>query len=329
MKKLLLLLIVVVAGLLYMLSIREIPTTINYGVSFSVLHSKELGLDWKPVYDAILDDLKVRKLRLSAHWPLIEPQQGTFNWTELDYQIKEAEKRNAKVVLAVGRRLPGWPECHEPDWAYSLSHEDKKTAVKALITAVMNRYKDSPAVAYWQVENEPFLTAYATYHCKDFLDENFLKEEVALIKSLDANTPVLVTDSGEVSLWYKAWRSGDAFGTSVYLYVWNHYVGAIRYPITPAFFRIKTSLLERIVGHKDSILIELSTEPWLLKPIIEASTDEQLTYMNLDRFNKIIEFAKKTGFEDQYLWGAEWWYYMNEKDHPEFWERAKEIYSGK
>lgn len=325
-KKISILLIVLVV-LLTLLSIRQLPDKIDYGASFSVYHSRELGLDWKKTFNAVLHDLGVRKFRMSAHWPLTEPQDGVFNFTELDYQIKEAEKAGAKVTLAVGRRLPGWPECHEPEWAKNLDDATKQEKVSRYITAVVNRYKDSPAIERWQVENEPFLSMFARHHCGDFHTQDFLDQEVALVKSLDSTRPILVTDSGELSLWHHAYNSGDMFGTSVYIYVWNHKIGPMRYPITPGFFRIKRNIIELINGPKDSVLIELSLEPWLLQPIIDTPIETSLSRMDIDKFNNILKFAKKTGFKEQYLWGVEWWYFMKEKNHPEFWERGKEIFS--
>ncbi len=137
-----------------------------YGVSFSRFHSDELKLDWKKTYLAILDDLKVRHLRFTAHWPLTEPQDGVYNFSELDFQMKEAEKRNATVIMAVGRRLPGWPECHTPDWADKLPLDQQRTKLLSYIETVVNRYKNSPAVQYWQVENEAFLTFFSRSLCR-------------------------------------------------------------------------------------------------------------------------------------------------------------------
>ncbi len=83
-----------------------------------------------------------------------------------------------------------------------------------------------------------------------------------------------------------------------------------------------------IYGKKESILIELSVEPWLNLPIVEADLNVQLERMSLEKFENIIEYAKKTRFDRQYLWGAEWWYWLKtEKEHPEFWEKAKVLYS--
>ena len=327
---------IIIFIILALLSIRKTPERVEYGVSFSLFHSNELGLDWQKVYNAILDDLGVRRFRLSAHWQLTEPKNDQYDWYPLDYQIKRAEETNSKVIFAVGRRLPGWPECHEPSWAKDLSDEDKREELLEYMTTVVNRYKNSSAIAYWQIENEPFLTFFAREHCQDFLDKEFLKKEINLVRSLDPSRTILVTDSGELGLWYKAYQLGDSFGTSLYLYVWNHTLGPVRYPVPPAFFKIKRNIVEMLFNNSpdgrnagrtpETLLIELSAEPWLLKPIKDTPLETALSRMDVDKFNNVLEFAQKAGFEKQYLWGAEWWYYMmKEKNHPEFWERAKKI----
>ncbi len=314
------------AAFLAIMSYARIPEQFTYGVSFSKLHADELNLDWKKVFLASLDDLRIRNFRLSAHWPMIEPQKDQYNFSELDFQMNAAKDRKANVILAVGRRLPGWPECHDPQWALGLSKEQKQQELLDYITAVVTRYKDYPNLTYWQVENEAFLTMYAKHSCQDFFDTTFFEKEIALVRSLDSDTPIFLTDSGELSLWYQAYSRADAFGTSIYLYVWNHTFGPMKYPISPAFFRIKHNLVRLFAHGKPAIISELSTEPWLLKPIIETPVEGQLERMDIDKFNTMLEFARKTGFDTIYLWGVEWWYYMKEKGHPEFWNAAKQLY---
>ncbi|MFA5841874.1 MAG: beta-galactosidase [Candidatus Paceibacterota bacterium] len=324
-KIIILLLIVSIAGI-YLMSIRQVSEKIIYGVSFSKLHSDELNLDWKEVYAAILDELGVKHLRLSAHWFMVEPKKGEYNWNELDYQISEAQKRGADVILAIGRRLPGWPECHDPEWGINLDSKTKQDALLDYMETAVNRYKDAPNLRFWQVENEAFLS-FATQYCNS-ADEVLLAKEIDLVKKLDPNHKILVTDSGEMGKWYQARRYGDIFGTSVYLYIWHDLLGPLRYPITPGFFRFKQNIIDLASGPKQTILIELGAEPWLMQPIVKAPISVQLDRMGLDKMKEVVKFNQKTGFSEQYLWGAEWWYYMKNNGHPEFWGFAKSIYDG-
>ena len=79
-------------------------------------------------------------------------------------------------------------------------------------------------------------------------------------------------------------------------------------------------------GDKPTMLIELSAEPWLLEPITEVTIQTQFTRMNLEKFEEILLYAEKTRFDKQYLWGAEWWYWLKVQDHPEMWERGRKLY---
>ena len=307
----------------------------KYGVSFSKFHADELGLDWKETYLAIQNDLGVRNFRFSAHWPLTEPEKDKYNFTELDFQMAEAKKSGASVILAVGRRLPGWPECHEPKWLNDQQpttnnqreiNKYKQERILKYIEVVVNRYKDYDNIIYWQVENEPFLTGFSRSAC-GALDKKFLDKEIDLVRSLDPYRKVVITDSGEFGDWLRAYSRADVFGTSLYLYVWPRSLGfPIRYPITPAFFRIKHNLVRLILGSKPSFIVELSAEPWLLQPIIDTSVETQFKRMGIDKFNKVIDFSSKSGFNDFYLWGAEWWDWLKLKGYPDHWERAKELF---
>lgn len=319
-------LVVGLAGIAYgLLAIRPAPATINYGMSFNTLYAHELGLDWQNVYDAFLDDLGVRKLRLAAHWPMIEPADDAFNFTELDYQINRAREENAEVILAVGRRLPRWPECHVPEWAQGMSWEEQKEEIREQITEVVERYKDESHITHWQVENEPYLTVFAHEHCGD-LDEEFLKEEVELVKELDPSRPVLLTDSGNLGTWAGAYQNGDAFGTSVYLFFWNPDVGTFKTILPASFYRVKENVMRLVYGNKPTFLIELSAEPWLLEPITDTSIEVQMERMNPEKFEDILSYARETRLDKQYLWGGEWWYWLKERGHGEFWEKGKELF---
>ena len=43
-----------------------------WGVNFSQKHAALLGLDWRSVYLALLEELGAQRLKVAAHWDLLE-----------------------------------------------------------------------------------------------------------------------------------------------------------------------------------------------------------------------------------------------------------------
>lgn len=309
----------------FLLSQKKSPEHITYGISYNVPYVLELGLNPDEVFDAFLYDLGARHLRMSAHWTLIEPKKDQFDFAWMDTDIKKVEAVHGDIIFGVGRRLPRWPECHVPDWAKTLSKEEQQKEVLAYIEAVVTRYKHSPAIKYWQVENEPYLGVFAHEYCGD-LDEQFLEQEIALVKKLDPTRQVLVTDSGNMGTWKGAYTHGDLFGTSVYVYFWNPELGQFKTLLPPWFYRTKDHIMKLMFGLKDTMLIELSLEPWLLEPVATVSVETQYARMNAEKFDEIIEYAKNTRYETQYVWGGEWWFWLLKHGHTDMWEKGKTLF---
>ncbi|MBI4119634.1 MAG: beta-galactosidase [Parcubacteria group bacterium] len=192
------------------------------------------------------------------------------------------------------------------------------------LEAVVKRYKNHPALRYWQVENEPFL---AFGECPK-TDKAFVDQEIARVKSLDGKHPVLMTDSGELGLWYSAVKRGDVFGTTMYRRVYNKYLGYVDYHLPPEFFRLKEKIIRFLTGDysKKYIVVELAAEPWLDRQLYETTPEEQFAKFDLAFFKDTVEYAKAAGFDEYYLWGAEWWWWLKQKHGmPQFWDFAKTV----
>ncbi len=310
---------------LFVLARKTEPTHITFGMSFNTPYALELGLDPETVLNALVYQLGVRHFRLAAHWPLTEPTQGRFEFGWLDQQLDTVREAGGTVILGVGRRLPRWPECHIPEWAKTLDPEIQQAEILDYIEAVVTRYRDDPVITHWQVENEPFLEVFAYEHCGE-LDEAFLDKEIALVRTLDNSRPILVTDSGNLGTWSGAYRRGDAFGTSVYVYFWNPELGQFKTILPPWFYRVKENLMQARFGEKPTFLIELSLEPWLLEPVIAVPLNIQYERMDIEKMNEIIAYAKGTRFDRQYLWGGEWWYWLREQGETEFWNWGQRLF---
>jgi hypothetical protein len=46
---------------------------------------KEMGLDWKQAYIAMLDDLNVKQIRVPIYWDEIEPRYQEYNFSDYDF----------------------------------------------------------------------------------------------------------------------------------------------------------------------------------------------------------------------------------------------------
>ncbi|NTW30556.1 MAG: cellulase family glycosylhydrolase [Candidatus Moranbacteria bacterium] len=300
---------------------------VSLGVTFSVPYARDLGLDWRQTYVATLDDLGVRKLRIPIYWNLVECEKGVYDFSDTDWMLNEAAKREADVILVVGQREPRWPECHIPEWVSAEGNDAYRQArLTDFIGAAVSRYRERPEVLVWQIENEPFVTFFG--ECPEFSRE-FFDAEISYVRSLDPARPILVTDSGEFSSWTAAAARGDILGTTMYRKVHNQRYGYVTYPIGPNYYRFKAALLRLVYPNHRFIVAELQAEPWANGWVADASVAEQYETMNPDLLREYVEYSKRVGFSEAYLWGVEWWYWLKEvKEEPAVWDMAKELFQG-
>lgn len=322
-------LILFFAGYFFIGSVKP-SEKISWGVNFSQKQAGALDLDWREAYSALLNDLGAKQIKLITYWDLLEKENGLYYFDDLDWQIKEAEKYDAVILLAIGMKTPRWPECHIPEWAKNLSKEEQQSKILKLLEKIVLRYGRAPTpnfgVGAWQVENEPL---FPFGECPEgVLNKSFLKKEVNLVKSLDPSRPVVISDTGEFSFWIEAARLGDIVGTTLHRKVWFKELGRyVKYPLRPIFYWRKAKIIDTFF-HKDVFVGELQAEPWCLKYLNECPLSEQNKTMNLEFFKDNIEFAKNTGLSQHYLWGVEWMYWLKEKQNkPEIWQEAKTLFN--
>lgn len=326
--------IAVVIGLMYGISqwyIHSEKGPQQIGVSFIPDYAQSLGLGPQQTMDA-LTGIGVKHFRLVSYWSDMEQTPGNYDFSQLDWQFKKAETAHAKVSLAVGLRQPRWPECHMPDWAKQKSENQWQPQLERYMTAVVNRYKNSPALESYQVENEFFLSGFGL--CEQTpgaLDRQRLIDEYQLVKRLDPHHTVIITRSNNALGWPVGQPQPDEFGISVYKRVWSPVVNRyVEYPI-PAWYYGFLAGWQKIFLHKDMIVHELQAEAWAPhgKSVTEVNLDEQNKSLNARRFKDRIAYGKATGMPQIYLWGSEYWYYRLTVLHdPSLWNVARQEFDG-
>ncbi len=299
------------------------PDEIEWGATFSQKMCASLGIDWRETYLAVVGDLRPSVLRLVAYWDLVEPAPGRYDFADLDWQVGTAEAAGIPVVIAVGQKVPRWPEYHFPRWLRIPDERERRRRLLAYLAVVVERYRGRPGLRYWQVENEPFL---------DFgdgprADPAFLGREVELVRGLDPRHPVLVTDSGEWGSWLAAARAGDVFGTTLYRKVHDPRLGTFSYPLVPGYYALRERVTKLATGKPGQrfICAELGAEPWGAEPVPRMSSAEQRELFSPEAFRRTVAFARGTGLRELYFWGVEWWYFRKLRGDPAYWDEARRV----
>ncbi len=306
----------------YTLSESDKPLTL--GVSFIPDYAQSLGLDPQKTMDAILNDLHVRHLRLTSYWSDIEPAPGHYDFSQLDWEFQKAEAAHAKVSLSLGLRQPRWPECHMPTWAVNEPESTWQPQLRQFIIAVINRYKNSPSLESYQLENEYFNTF---GECTNY-DRQRLVAEFNLVKKADPRHPVIVSRSNNYGGLPLGQPTPDEFGISVYRRTWDANVTHryFEYPF-PAWYYAFLAGAQKLLTGKPSVVHELQAEAWPPhgQGITQTSLAEQSKSMDAARLRQTISFGEATGMRTIDLWGAEYWYYRLTVLHdPSLWNVGKQ-----
>jgi hypothetical protein len=295
-----------------------------FGMTFSTKYATELGLNWKDVYTATLDDLGIRAFRIPVYWDEVESTEGEYTFDHVEWMMDEAQERGAYVTLAIGNRAPRWPECHPPTWTANRTTADVQGAEMEMITKVVQEFRDHPALYRWQVHNEPFFEQFG--ECPP-PDEQFIKESIQEVRKLDPTHPIQTTDSGELSTWKKTSEVADVLGVSMYRVTWNSLFKYFYYPLPPSHYQKKAEFVSPLVD--EVIVSELQAEPWVPSTMTTTPLDEQFKSMDVDRFWRNVDYARRVGFSETYLWGVEWWYWLDQKHGDDsMWKAGKQLYSG-
>lgn len=283
---------------------------VSWGINYSTVRAKDLNFDPEQLFIQILDDLQPTHIRLPAYWEEIEVLPTQFNFDLYHRLLAETDKRGIKVILALGHKQPRWPECHHPEWWKQMTATEQDRAVLTMIEKSVGELRSHPSIVAWQVENEP-LFPYGP-DCP-IIGRQLYVQELDLVRSLDSR-PIISTDSGEKGAWLPvAWGGIDILGSTMYREVYHDKRQRyLTYPIPAWTYNVKAGLVRLFSGANQTIGVELQAEPWFAgKGAQQTPYAEQLEHMSPEILQRNINYARQVGFSENYLWGTEWWYWLN------------------
>jgi hypothetical protein len=297
---------------------------LQIGTTFIKINAEHLGLDWRSAYKEIINDVGIKQIRIPIFWDQLEREPGKFDWVDLDWQMQEAAKANAQVMLVVGHRVPRYPECYAPPWTKELDDAAFKRSLLSMTETVVKHYRDHPALGAWQVENEPLAKIlgkiWGDGACREI--SHLVREEVQWVRrwadgrSDGRRIPTVVTYAN--APWFVSQlRQTLTFGSDVVgmtlfnkLYfrspVFTGYVEMFRLgPIATLRLAYQRSLIAR--NHQELWIAEMQAEPWGPDgPYKFDDPADAAVTMNPDRLRQTWDYAVQGGASRIYLWGIEW-----------------------
>lgn len=294
------------------------PKPVKIGATFSHLYAENLGLDWRQAYIAVLDELEVESLRIPIYWSEVEREKDVLNYEAIDWMLDEAHAREIDVTLAVGVKVPRWPECFIPEWFSYDSTQDSRAELFEYLQTTVERYREHPALERWQVENEVY---FPFGHCPMPQPER-IEQERELVRQLDPDHPMQLTTSGEQALWFTTAIPADVLGVSLYRITWNDWIGFIVFPHRPFVYSLQHSVASLFAD--EVIISELQAEPWIASFMDDWSAKDQYEAFTAQDLKRNLWFAQRTRATEVYLWGVEWWYYLKQQGDARLWDAGVE-----
>ncbi|NIT03637.1 hypothetical protein GTO10_01730 [Candidatus Saccharibacteria bacterium] len=293
---------------------------LSLGFSFSPRYAEELGLDPQSSYLELLDTFDFTSVRIPVYWNRVY-RDGIYDFSEVDFLIREAKRRGLSVVLSFGYRNFRWPECYAPEEFKEGSYADFERELLIFVGKVTDQFAGGSEVDVWQLENEPFLHP----RCR-FLKLSTIRKEIEQIRySDDLKRPILLTfGGGEVlgfPLLWPLYKEADIIGASYYTRILDPLfrrfymdVYALGILSPRAIWRER----EFIEGKdRDFWVIEVQAEPWAGDP---RTMSPEILKNNWDLL------LSQGAADGAYLWGVEWWLREKAGGKPQLFETARELF---
>jgi hypothetical protein len=328
------------------------------GVSFRPRQVEALGLDAKHTLTTLLA-YPIQLIRLGAYWNRIEPAPGTFDPSDLDWQVDAAQRAGVQIVLCIGAvKCFGYPEYFVP--AYRLdrplpentlirpsTHAALLRAAAEHVARVVERYKDRTGIVAWQVEHEAVDPLGAEHSWR--LNVDFVEAEVNAVRRADSSRPIMMNGFFHASLvgrlgqWWQTRDQGDSFALALRL---ADVVGVDYYPRyalaalgarslyldatkSPWNWRRRLVYQARARGRK-LMVTEGQAEPWEAVTV-PPNPNGQAMYscppeQVIGNYNAWVRSASEGESLDAYLfWGAEYWLLRAQTGDPSYLQAFERI----
>jgi hypothetical protein len=124
---------------------------------------------------------------ISPHWPEVEAEEGTYDWTTTDRIVQWCQEHSVRVCMGP---LLLMDKHALPDWLFLNDDFDEvQTSVLGFVSAVVNRYRGK--VQLWHVAGR--MNDDGAFNYSEEQRLRLVVEAVDRVRSLEARTPLVVS----------------------------------------------------------------------------------------------------------------------------------------
>lgn len=291
--------------------------------------------------DRLLGGLSADYVRLSVEWAEVEPREGEFDFALIDALLETALRNGTSVLLSVGMKGQRHPEYYLPAWLLErvalaegtdvAANPEVRRRALAMVGAVVAHTAESAAIDAWMAENEPYHRSPRASNW--YLGRDYVAEVVAVIRAADPQKrPVAINHAERYVVdrrWEWALADGDIVATSVYPWrifdLLGRKVSRSILEIGPFAPNYAARAREAHEKGKPYWLTEMQAEPWANPDVRLATPERPAVDLTAARLRRNIAYARRSGADRVYLWGAEWWLLQEERyGDGSWWEIARE-----
>jgi hypothetical protein len=227
-----------------------------------------------------------------------------------------------------------------PNEARVSDDAELQAALPEYIRALVEHYRDSPAIDYWQVENEPLDPAGPR---RWTVGLDVLHQEIALVRNMDdRHRPVVVTafvstnplrqfqvfDGSSAERLEAIINETDIVGLDLYPVRGATVLGTDVFVRWPAFiWQHQLRTIQDMVRSSGKLvwITELQAEPWLVTEVVYLNRLPRAEIVPSETAFVLSEI-RAGGFDSALLWGAEYWYMRLQRyDDARWWSAAQQL----
>ena len=281
---------------------------LSWGVVWSSKQAQAAELNNQDL-DRLLSEIPFKRLQLSSEWDLNQPALKTYNWSQLQEQIKYAKARNLRISLQIGLHQSQWPYCHQPDWSKGFKKKELLLHLEKYIKQLIETVDHHVNIVEYQLEPEIFQ---ADKSCSHILNQEDLFNLYHVLDEI-SDKDIAVSHDAQ----WPIWKSNQ---------------------IEPAALGLELSSqkesLQWIPGHYYSFLAgtgklfnsesRVFIRKLSLEPQVKTSKSWKKNSLPAEEIKKRMEYARKTQIKTIDLTGASWWLWQSKQGYNQFMEVVAE-----